>query len=109
MSVFGVATTKGQVERLVEQLQAEGFAVSENSVLMPEYRRDTDIGRFKATKAPEGATTGAATGGVTGGPIGLLAGLAPWRFLALVRLLRPALRRPNTLGRLAGLRKRHFR
>ena len=65
-SVFGIATTHGQAERIVEQLQAQGFATSEISVLMPHV---------KATKAPEGATTGAATGGVTGGVIGLLAGI----------------------------------
>jgi hypothetical protein len=75
MSVFGVATTQGQAERLVEQLQAEGFAAPEISVLMPDTGGTRDIGRFKATKAPEGATTGAATGGVTGGAIGLLAGI----------------------------------
>jgi len=42
---------------------------------MPDTGGTRDIGRFKATKAPEGATTGAATGGVTGGAIGLLAGI----------------------------------
>jgi hypothetical protein len=83
MSVFGVATTQGQAERLVEQLQAEGFAVSENSVLMPDTGGTRDIGRFKATKAPEGATTGAATGEVTGGPIGLLAGIGALAILSV--------------------------
>src|SRR5467141_2813016 len=70
-SVFGIATTHGQAERIVEQLQAEGFAVSEISVLMPDTGGTRDVGHVKATKAPEGATTGAATGGV----IGLLAGI----------------------------------
>ncbi len=71
-SVFGIATTHGQAERIVEQLQAQGFAASEISVLMPDT---SDVGHVKATKAPEGATTGAATGGATGGVIGLLAGI----------------------------------
>src|SRR5437588_13076505 len=70
-SVFGIATTHGQAERIVEQLQAEGFAASEISVLMPDTGGTRDVGHVKATKAPEGATTGAATGGV----IGLLAGI----------------------------------
>jgi len=74
-SVFGIATTQGQAERIVEQLQAEGFAAPEISVLMPDTDGTRDIGHFKATKAPEGATTGAATGRVTGGAIGLLAGI----------------------------------
>src|SRR6476661_7476532 len=74
-SVFGIATTQGQAERIVEQLQAQGFASSEISVLMPDTGGTRDIGHVKATKAPEGATTGAATGGVTGGVLGLLAGI----------------------------------
>src|SRR6478736_6742428 len=74
-SVFGIATTQGQAERIVQQLQAQGFADSEISVLMPDTGGTRDVGHIKATKAPEGATTGAATGGVTGGVIGLLAGI----------------------------------
>src|SRR5437899_19167 len=74
-SVFGIATTHGQAERIVEQLQAEGFAASEISVLMPDTGGTRDVGHVKATKAPEGAATGAATGGATGGAIGLLAGI----------------------------------
>ena len=74
-SVFGIATTLGQAERIVEQLQAQGFATSEISVLMPDTGGTRDVGHVKATKAPECATTGAATGGATGGVIGLLAGI----------------------------------
>ena len=74
-SVFGIATTQGQAERIVQQLQAQGFADSEISVLMPDTGGTRDVGHIKATKAPEGATTGAATGGVTGGVLGLLAGI----------------------------------
>src|SRR5881227_1808671 len=74
-SVFGIATTQGQAERIIQQLQAQGFATSEISVLMPDTGGTRDIGHVKATKAPEGATTGAATGGVTGGVLGMLAGI----------------------------------
>src|SRR6187399_3315739 len=74
-SVFGIATTHGQAERIVEQLQEQGFAASEISVLMPDTGGTRDVGHVKATKAPEGATTGAATGGITGGVLGLLAGI----------------------------------
>src|SRR5512132_3094219 len=74
-SVFGIATTHGQAEQIVEQLQSQGFATSEISVLMPDTGGTRDVGHVKATKAPEGATTGAATGGATGGVIGLLAGI----------------------------------
>jgi uncharacterized membrane protein len=74
-SVFGIATTQGKAERIVQQLQAQGFASSEISVLMPDTGGTRDLGHVKATKAPEGVTTGAATGGVTGGVLGLLAGV----------------------------------
>ena len=74
-SVFGIATTLGQAERIVQQLQSQGFATSEISVLMPDTTGTRDVGHVKATKAPEGATTGATTGGATGGVIGLLAGI----------------------------------
>src|SRR4026208_1889819 len=74
-SVFGIATTHGQAERIVEQLQAQGFETSEISVLMPDTGGPRDVGHVKATKAPEGATTGAATGGAIGGTLGLLAGI----------------------------------
>src|SRR6266567_4676567 len=66
-SVFGIATTHGQAERIVQQLQGQGFATSEISVLMPDTGGTRDVGHVKATKAPEGATTG----GVVGGLIGL--------------------------------------
>src|SRR5947199_3931428 len=74
-SVFGIATTQGQAEQIVRQLQSQGFADSEISVLMPDTGGTRDVGHVKATKAPEGATTGATTGGVTGGILGLLAGV----------------------------------
>ena len=74
-SVFGIATTQGQAEQIVQQLQTQGFASSEISALMPDTAGTHDIGHVKATKAPEGATTGATAGGVTGGVLGLLAGV----------------------------------
>jgi hypothetical protein len=74
-SVFGIAKSYTQTERIIEDLQAAGFPASEISILLPDTEGRHDIGHVKATKAPEGATTGAATGGVTGGVIGLLAGV----------------------------------
>jgi hypothetical protein len=74
-SVFGIATTQGQAQQIVEELQTQGFATSEISVLMPDTGGTRDIGHVKASKAPEGATTGAVTGGATGGVLGLLAGI----------------------------------
>lgn len=74
-SVFAIATTQGQVERIVRSLQSQGFADSEISILYPDTAGTHDMGHVKQTKAPEGTATGAATGGVAGGIVGLLAGL----------------------------------
>ena len=56
-SVFGIATTHGQAEKIVEELQAQRFPWSEISVLMPDKGGTRDVGPIKATKAPEGAVT----------------------------------------------------
>ena len=69
-SVFCIATSYPQAERIVENLQSAGFAPAEISVLLPATDGAHDIGHVKATKAPEGATAGATTGGVAGGVIG---------------------------------------
>jgi uncharacterized membrane protein len=74
-SVFCIATTEGQAQQIVRALQAQGFADSEISVLLPSTSGTHDMGHVKTTKAPEGTATGAATGGVAGGVLGLLAGI----------------------------------
>ena len=74
-SVFCIATTHGQAENIVHGLQAQGFADSEISVLLPDTAGAHDVGHVKNTKAPEGTATGAATGGAAGGVLGLLAGI----------------------------------
>ena len=70
-SVFCIATTHGQAEAIVRNLQSQGFADSEISVLLPDTAGTHDVGHVKNSKAPEGT----ATGGVTGGVLGLLAGI----------------------------------
>lgn len=74
-SVFCIATTQGQAEKIVRNLQSSGFADSEISVLLPDTAGTHDMGHVKASKAPEGTVAGATTGGVAGGVLGLLAGI----------------------------------
>lgn len=74
-SVFCIASTQGQAERIVERLQSQGFASSEISVLLPDASGTGDFGHVKSTKASEGIAVGATTGGVAGGTLGLLAGI----------------------------------
>ena len=74
-SVYCIATTEGQADRIVRELQAVGFSNDDISVLFPDTRGTRDLGHEKHTKAPEGAATGAGAGGVLGGTLGLLAGI----------------------------------
>lgn len=73
-SVFCIATTPGRAESLVERLQAQGFAASEISVLLPGSSGTNAFSDVKSTKASEGLAAGATAGGVAGGALGLLAG-----------------------------------
>ncbi len=74
-SVFGIYSTREQVETATDLLARSGFPVTDLSVLLPESLGTRDIGTEKATKAPEGAATGAGSGAVVGGTLGLLAGI----------------------------------
>jgi hypothetical protein len=74
-SVYGIATTEGQADRIVRELQTLGFSNDDISVLFPDTRGTRDLGHEKHTKAPEGAATGAGTGGLVGGALGWLAGI----------------------------------
>ena len=74
-SIIGIATSREQVETVVNDLQASGIPAADLSVLIPESGGIPDTGTVKTTKAPEGATTGAVSGGIAGGTLGLLAGI----------------------------------
>src|ERR1700675_4888895 len=74
-SVYCIATTEGQADRIVRELQTVGFANDDISVLFPDTRGSRDLGHEKHSKAPEGVTTGASTGGILGGALGWLAGI----------------------------------
>lgn len=74
-AVIGIVQTQYQAEKIVEQLQVNGFLPSDISVLFPNKQGTSDFAIEHATKAPEGAAAGAGTGGLLGGALGLLAGI----------------------------------
>src|SRR3984885_5235731 len=74
-SVFCIATSRGQAERIVDQLKSANFSNNDISVLFPDKGTTRDFAHEKHTKAPEGAVTGAGTGGVIGGALGWIAGI----------------------------------
>src|SRR5260370_27680842 len=76
VAVFGIYSTRADVENATDSLVTVGFPTSDISVLLPEnLGGPKDMGTKKATKAPEGAAAGVTTGGVIGGTLGLLAGV----------------------------------
>ncbi len=73
-SVYGIASTQAQAERIVARLTQAGFAADAISALFPDATSSHGFAHEKHTKAPEGAVTGVAAGGLLGGSVGLLAG-----------------------------------
>jgi hypothetical protein len=65
-SVFCIATSREQADRIVDQLKTANFSNNDISVLFPDKGTTRDFAHEKNTKAPEGAVTGASTGGVLG-------------------------------------------
>jgi hypothetical protein len=74
-SVFCIATSREQADRIVGQLKTANFSNNDISVLFPDKGTTRDFAHEKNTKAPEGAVTGAGTGGVIGGALGWIAGI----------------------------------
>ena len=74
-SVFCLATSRDQAERIVDQLKAANFSNNDISVLFPDKGTTRDFAHEKNTKAPEGAVAGAGTGGVIGGALGWIVGI----------------------------------
>ena len=74
-AVFGLYTTRRQVENAVDELRTQGFRNTDISVLLPENVGTKDFAHEKGTKAPEGMATGATSGAVVGGTLGWLAGI----------------------------------
>ena len=74
-AIIGIVQTQYQAEKIVSQLQQNGFLANDISVIFPDRQGTTDFAVEHSTKAPEGAIAGVGTGGVLGGALGLLAGL----------------------------------
>lgn len=74
-SVFAIANSRTQAERIVDSLRVAKFSSNDISVLFPDKDTTRDFAHEKNTKAPEGAVTGASTGGVVGGALGWVAGI----------------------------------
>lgn len=74
-SVFCIAATREQADRIVDHLKTAKFSNNDISVLFPDKETSRDFAHEKNTKAPEGAVLGASTGGVVGGALGWVAGI----------------------------------
>ncbi len=74
-SVFCIAETRDQADRIVDHLKNSNFSNNDISALFADKGTSRDFAYDKNTKAPEGAVTGASTGGVIGGALGWIAGI----------------------------------
>lgn len=74
-SVYCLADTIAQADRIVDALRANGIRSDDISLLFPDKQTTKDFAHEKNTKAPEGTATGATTGGVLGGALGWLIGV----------------------------------
>src|ERR1041384_6845570 len=74
-AVFGLYSTRRQVENAVYELKTQGFRNADVSVLFSENVGTKDFAQKKGTKAPEGMATGATSGAVVGGALGWLSGI----------------------------------
>jgi len=74
-SVFCIATSRSQADRIVDSLKTANFSNNNISALFADKDTSHDFAHEKSTKAPEGAVTGAGTGGVIGGAVGWIAGI----------------------------------
>jgi hypothetical protein len=74
-SVFCIATSRHQANRIVDHLKTANFSNNDISVLFPDKGTTRDFAHETNTKAPEGIATGAGTGGVVGGALGWVAGI----------------------------------
>jgi len=74
-SVFCIATSRDQADRIVDQLKTANFSNNDISALFADKDTNRDFAHEKNTKAPEGAVAGAGTGGVIGGALGWIAGI----------------------------------
>ena len=74
-AVFGIYSTRDQVEESIQVLRNSGFRTEDISILFSENEGSKDFAHVKSTKAPEGASAGAAGGALIGGVLGWLAGI----------------------------------
>ena len=74
-AVFGIYSSKEQVEDTLQALRSDNFRTEDISILFSENEGSKDFAHVKSTKAPEGASAGAASGAVLGGVLGWLAGI----------------------------------
>lgn len=74
-AVFGIYSSRSQVELAVDHLRSGGFRPQDISVLFPENQGTKEFAHEKHTKAPEGAAAGVTSGAVIGGTLGWLAGI----------------------------------
>ena len=74
-AAFGIYHSEATLKNGVQELERNGFRITDISILYPENVGNKEFAHEKNSKAPEGAAAGAGTGAVVGGVLGWLAGV----------------------------------
>jgi hypothetical protein len=74
-SVYCIAATDDQANRIVDSLRTANFSNNDISVLFPDKRTSANFAHEKNTKAPEGTVAGVGAGAAVGAALGWLAGI----------------------------------
>src|SRR6185295_17505351 len=77
-SVFCIATSRDQADRIVDQLKNANFSNNDISVLFPDKGTTRDFAHEKNTKAPEGAVAGGALRWIAGSGALAIPGVGPF-------------------------------
>lgn len=75
IAVFGIYSSRENIEEAVTALKNADFRTADISVLFSENSGTKDFAFEKHTKLPEGSSAGAGTGAVIGGVLGWLTGI----------------------------------
>jgi hypothetical protein len=82
-ALVGILRTQAQGEELISELQANGFAESDVSVLFPGHGQARDFAIALGSKSSLGAVLGGAALGLLGAMTGLLGGMGAMTFPGL--------------------------
>jgi hypothetical protein len=75
ISIKCVASSRSQVDHIMDSLNEAGFPDDDISVSFPDHQHELDLAETESSHSPSGMGLGAALGGITGAVLGGLTGI----------------------------------